>query len=99
MSFGRSSGGASTAAAATAAATVSAATAESATSTTAASSALARLVDGERTAAVVTTIEVANGAVGVFGASHFYEPEAARTAGVAIRDEFDLDDVASVLCE
>src|SRR5262245_34247558 len=87
---------AATTAAATAAA---AAITTAATETAAAGAALPRFVDGQRPASELTPVQVANRAVGVLGRSHLHETETARAAGVAIRDELDLDHVAAVLAE
>ncbi len=45
-----------------------------------------RLVDFERTAIHVLTVQVLNGACSI-GARHFDEPETARTARIAIVDQ------------
>src|SRR3990172_6170955 len=58
-----------------------------------------RLVHGEGPATELVTVERADCAVGIVTARHLHEPEAAGAAGVAVRDELDLADLAAVLRE
>src|SRR5262245_55121701 len=80
-------------------ASASAVTAAVAAAPAAAPLALARFVDGQRTAAEVVAMKVADGAVGVLRAPHLHEAEASGTAGVSVGDEFDLCDRSPVLGE
>src|SRR5262249_21864954 len=94
-----SSIGAATAAATTTAAATATAAAVATAKPAAARRALARLVDGQRTATEIAAVQVADRAVGVLGASHLDESEAAWPAGVAVGDELDLHHVPAVLSE
>jgi hypothetical protein len=83
----------------TTAAVATAATGTVATATAAATARLALLglVDAERATIEGTAIHTFDSLRGLLGGSHRHEREAARTAGLAIRDEVDITDGSELL--